>query len=99
MAIWEIWYVPTPTPDPLEIVNINPPIVHNVGPQDVFPVPQGILNHQGANYLAVALWALDTEGGKLDDVQLRAGTAAPPKWRYSVQTVNSPRWQRRDGAY
>ncbi|KAI0687065.1 glycoside hydrolase superfamily [Earliella scabrosa] len=31
----------------------------NVGPQTRFPVPQGILNYNGKNTVAVALWALD----------------------------------------
>lgn len=62
-------------------------------------MPQGILNHQGTNYIAVSLWALDTAGAKLGDVSLTVGTSAPPRWRYSVETVKSPRWEKRAGAY
>ncbi|PCH40579.1 glycoside hydrolase family 35 protein [Wolfiporia cocos MD-104 SS10] len=35
--------------------------VANIGPQTRFPVPQGILNYQGTNTVAVALWALEHE--------------------------------------
>ncbi|CCM02296.1 uncharacterized protein FIBRA_04385 [Fibroporia radiculosa] len=33
--------------------------VANIGPQTKFPVPQGILNYQGLNTVAVAIWALE----------------------------------------
>ncbi|KAH9831459.1 glycoside hydrolase superfamily [Rhodofomes roseus] len=35
--------------------------VANIGPQTKFPVPQGILDYQGTNTVAVALWALEDE--------------------------------------
>ncbi|KAJ7477091.1 glycoside hydrolase family 35 protein [Mycena galericulata] len=37
--------------------------VNNIGPQSAFPVPQGILNYNGANTLAVSLWAADCGRG------------------------------------
>ncbi|PIG88964.1 beta-galactosidase [Aspergillus arachidicola] len=33
--------------------------VNNLGPQTDFPVPEGILNYNGNNYIAVTLWGLD----------------------------------------
>ncbi|KAH3918288.1 beta-galactosidase [Parastagonospora nodorum] len=44
--------------------------VSNVGPQTNFPVPQGILNYQGTNYLAVSLWGLDSGATKLEGFEL-----------------------------
>ena len=44
--------------------------VSNVGPQTNFPVPQGILNYQGANYLGVSLWGLDSGATKLEGFEL-----------------------------
>ncbi|MCJ1312607.1 hypothetical protein MMC25_006281 [Agyrium rufum] len=43
--------------------------VANVGPQVEFPVPQGILDYSGRNYVALLVWAL--EGAvKVNDVRL-----------------------------
>ncbi|MGH3164971.1 MAG: beta galactosidase jelly roll domain-containing protein, partial [Trebonia sp.] len=46
--------------------------VNNVGPQHQFYVPAGILNDQGSNTLAVAVWGLNQAGGGLDAVSLVA---------------------------
>ncbi|PSS38122.1 hypothetical protein PHLCEN_2v29 [Hermanssonia centrifuga] len=32
--------------------------ISNFGPQTIFPVPEGILNHHGQNQIAVTLWSL-----------------------------------------
>ncbi|KAL2358260.1 putative beta-galactosidase [Cryomyces antarcticus] len=40
--------------------------VHNIGPQDAFPVPEGIFNYHGSNYVAMSLWALDAGGAKVE---------------------------------
>ncbi|KAL2838092.1 glycoside hydrolase family 35 protein [Aspergillus pseudoustus] len=34
--------------------------VNNVGPQTRFPVPEGILNYDGDNYLALVIWSFET---------------------------------------
>jgi beta-galactosidase GanA len=44
--------------------------VNNTGPQHQFYVPAGILNGQGPNTLAIAVWGLDATGGGLDQVSL-----------------------------
>lgn len=44
--------------------------VNAIGPQTVFPVPQGILTN-GQNTLAVSLWAHDASGAKLDSLSLQ----------------------------
>jgi len=46
--------------------------VNNVGPQHQFYVPAGILNDDGSNTLAIAVWGLDQAGGGLDAVSLVA---------------------------
>lgn len=42
----------------------------HIGPQTVFPVPPGILNNQGTNYLAVSLWAMTDAGASLEGIEL-----------------------------
>ena len=44
--------------------------VNNIGPQTSFPVPEGILNYQGTNYLALSLWALGAAGAKIQNIEL-----------------------------
>ncbi|HEY9241461.1 MAG TPA: beta-galactosidase [Streptosporangiaceae bacterium] len=46
--------------------------VNNAGPQHQFYVPAGLLNDQGGNTLAIAVWGLDATGGGLDRVSLVA---------------------------
>jgi beta-galactosidase GanA len=46
--------------------------VNNVGPQHQFYVPAGILNDDGDNTLAIAVWGLDQAGGGLAAVSLVA---------------------------
>ncbi|KAK7705855.1 hypothetical protein SLS64_007803 [Diaporthe eres] len=48
--------------------------VNNIGPQLSYPVPEGILNYDGQNYLALTLWSLESSGAKLDGLSLEMGT-------------------------
>ncbi|GLB33458.1 putative beta-galactosidase, domain 3 [Lyophyllum shimeji] len=72
--------------------------VNNIGPQTVFPVPQGILNYNGPNTLAVSLWALGSGGAKLNSL----GLHLTAKVESSMTTViNQPltAWLPRPEAY
>ncbi|KAJ5731456.1 beta-galactosidase [Penicillium malachiteum] len=46
--------------------------VNHIGPQSHFPIPEGILNHNGINYLALAVWSQDTESFQLAGLKLQA---------------------------
>jgi hypothetical protein len=74
------------------------PIVNNLGPQTRFPVPEGILDYSGTNYLAITLWAQDTNGARLGglalepDALIQSGMERPSlAW--------SDVWEKREGAY
>ncbi|KAB5546905.1 galactose-binding domain-like protein [Coniochaeta sp. 2T2.1] len=72
--------------------------VSNIGPQTSYPVPEGILNHHGTNYVALSLLALDGAGVKVADLKLVADTVVQtsyPSPALSPQTV----WSPRKGAY
>ncbi len=45
---------------------------NTVGPQTTFSVPAGILNTQGHNDVAIAVWGLDAQSGGLGQVSLTA---------------------------
>lgn len=47
--------------------------MNNLGPQTSYPVPEGILNHSGQNYLTLTVWSLNSVGAKLDGLKLEAG--------------------------
>lgn len=48
--------------------------MNNIGPQVSYPVPEGILNYDGQNYLALTLWSLETSGAKVAGLSLEIGT-------------------------
>lgn len=72
--------------------------VANLGPQTNFPVPEGILNHNGLNTVALTLWSVDNSGAKLDGLSLEAEM---PLWSGYKKPwlVDSPAWKTRNGAY
>jgi hypothetical protein len=72
--------------------------VNNIGPQTVFPVPEGILNYQGTNYLAVTLWGLDAGATKIQGLELGADAVV---WRGlgDVSVVKGEKFKGRKGVY
>jgi len=72
--------------------------VNNIGPESSFPVPQGILNYQGTNWLALTLWAHDSTGAKLDDFALLANTPVLTALS-NIKPAPQPKWTKRAGAY
>ncbi|HEY1515257.1 MAG TPA: beta-galactosidase [Solirubrobacteraceae bacterium] len=63
---------------------------NTLGPQHQFYVPAGILDQDGRNTLAIAVWGLDPTGGGLDRVKLVA--TGDQSGGVPVQTVYSPGW-------
>lgn len=72
--------------------------VNNIGPQTVFPVPQGIWNYNGENTLGVTLWALDNSGAKTVDFGLQFGAVVQSGYGAVANSPMVP-WQKREGAY
>jgi hypothetical protein len=72
--------------------------VNNIGPQRSFPVPQGIINHRGMNWVAVEVWAQQSEGASLGEFKLKAGM---PVWTGMKEPsmVERPDYKKRVGAY
>ncbi|KAI0783038.1 glycoside hydrolase superfamily [Abortiporus biennis] len=59
------------------------------GPQTVFPLPEGILNHRGSNDLVVTLWSLDANGATIADLEL-VTTGIISSSKEAVAQVQSP---------
>ena len=72
--------------------------VHNIGPQDVYPVPEGVWNYHGSNYVAVSLWSLEAKGAKVESLSLVAGPVIQTGYG-PVELVPITGWQKRAGAY
>jgi len=72
--------------------------INHIGPQTSFPVPQGILNYNGRNTLAVSLWATDAEGAKLNSLGLKF-TSQVESTMPVVVNQPAPGWTPRVGAY
>jgi beta-galactosidase GanA len=66
--------------------------VNDVGPQHSFPIPAGILNPNGANTIAVAVWNTDATSGGLGKISWETyGSQASP---LRVRPVAAPRYHR-----
>ncbi len=72
--------------------------VSNIGPQTRFPVPEGILNYQGENWIGLAVWALEKDGARVPEFRLSAGVPVLTG-RDAVEVVDSPAWTARAAAY
>ncbi|KAF9740565.1 hypothetical protein PMIN06_000286 [Paraphaeosphaeria minitans] len=72
--------------------------VSHVGPQTRFPVPQGILDYAGTNYLGVVVWGLDGGGARLGGLTLGAD-AVVATGLGRVGKVDGDAYEAREGAY
>ncbi|KAK5796573.1 hypothetical protein VI817_005858 [Penicillium citrinum] len=72
--------------------------VNNVGPQTSYPVPEGILNYRGTNWLALSLWAQEEDGAKLDSLELVHTTPVLTSLG-EIESVDQPKYKSRRGAY
>ena len=74
--------------------------INNIGPQTLFPVPEGILNYHGVNTVGLSLWALDAGGAKIDDIQLISTGNGLLQTAYGpVELSPMPAYARRADAY
>ncbi|KAK3497574.1 beta-galactosidase precursor [Neurospora hispaniola] len=72
--------------------------VSHIGPQSSFPVPEGILNYQGENWVGVAVWATGKKDAKVPGLRVEAGTPVRTG-RREVEVVKAGEWKKRTGAY
>jgi hypothetical protein len=71
--------------------------VHNLGPQTAFPVPEGILNYHGINYIALTLWSLGGEGAKVEIGLVATGLVQSAYGPVELSPLTG--WTVREGAY
>ena len=80
--------------------------VNHIGPQTVYPVPEGILNYHGENYVGVSLWSMEKDGDvvvKLGGLELRSSSrpVMSGRGREVGLSYSLPKdgWHEREGAY
>lgn len=71
---------------------------NGVGPQRRYPVPEGILNYRGDNYVGVSIWALEEGGATPEGFELVAGMPVRTSYRV-VEMAPMTAWEKRDRAY
>jgi hypothetical protein len=79
-------------------------VVDHLGPQTKFPVPEGILNYQGQNFIAITLWAQQEQGAKLEGLELVADAVIQsgyqkPRLSWVDKSQGSDVWNYREAAY
>lgn len=72
--------------------------INNVGPQTSYPVPEGIFDYHGTNYIAFALWSLEADGAKVAGLELSVnGTILSGYGDIPMSPMSN--WSERSGAY
>ncbi|KAI1454086.1 glycoside hydrolase family 35 protein [Annulohypoxylon moriforme] len=73
--------------------------VGHIGPQTKFPVPEGILNYNGENWIGLVIWRMEeSDQEPILEFTLEAGVPVLTG-RDPVVLVESPAWSLREGAY
>lgn len=73
--------------------------INYIGPQTDFPVPEGILNYKGENWIGLALWALDDTGSSVPGLALKASRQPVLTSRNKIDLVKGPSYSKRTDAY
>lgn len=71
----------------------------NIGPQTEFPVPEGVLNYNGENWLGLTLWALGSDGASVPGLNWTFGSTPVLTGWTAPTPVEQPAWSERSGAY
>lgn len=72
--------------------------ISNIGPQTEFPVPEGILNYNGENWIGVSIWALQGSGAKIPGLSLKSRAPVLTS-RSEVKLVDGPKYSKRHDAF
>ena len=75
--------------------------VNNIGPQTVYPVPEGILGYRGMNTLGLLVWCMEEAGCAIQNGGIKMVTTGTPvvTGRGEVGMAAMSSWSAREGAY
>jgi hypothetical protein len=72
--------------------------ISHIGPQTSYPVPEGILNYGGENWIGLVLWSIEPGWAKVPNLTLSVKNPVMTG-RKPVEVVNAGCWDRRQLAY
>lgn len=72
--------------------------MNHIGPQLRYPVPEGILNYSGKNYIALTLWSQDDKSVKLDGLKLEVDAVIQSGYK-RPSLVKGENYIRRNNSY
>lgn len=72
--------------------------MNHIGPQTRFPAPEGILNYNGTNTIALSLWSMEAGPAKLDGIQLEADAVLQSAY-VKPSVVEAEGYSKRERAY
>ncbi|KAJ5611498.1 beta-galactosidase, partial [Penicillium herquei] len=72
--------------------------VNHIGPQLSYHIPEGILNYNGSNYLALTVWSMETETIQLAGLELKADAVIQSGYQ-KPGLVHGSRYTKRVDAY
>ncbi len=101
MAIWQIWCVESlfTTQSYNNFTNLHTLLaVNHIGPQVRFPIPEGILNYNGENFLSLSLWGQEDGPVKLDGLQLEVDAIIKSGYQ-KPRFVDGERYVARNNSY
>ena len=73
--------------------------VNNIGPQTVYPVPEGILDYSGANKIALLVWCMEEAGCEIGELKIVGTGGVVRTGRAKVEMAEMGMWEEREGAY
>lgn len=72
--------------------------MNHIGPQLSYPVPEGILNYNGSNYLALTVWSMEADTFQLAGLELKADAVIQSGYR-KPGLVHGSKYTQRAHAY
>lgn len=64
----------------------------SLGPQESYPIPEGVLNHRGTNEVLVTLWATNSTGAKFSKLELNPRAVLSSSKQTTLDIVAAPDW-------
>lgn len=71
--------------------------VPHIGPQDRYPIPEGVIDHHGRNTIALTVWALDKGGTEVKGLKWHVGMVSKTGFG-SIENSPAPKWAERKEA-
>lgn len=102
LPIRQIHQVTIPPPRFSSLIDTRLTLCHllgtsrNIGPQNVFPIPRGIVDTAGSNTIVLSLWGMDKEKKDLEIEDVRLSYDGAVQGGVGEVALANPKWEKRD---